>query len=67
MANEWILRGKDRIANVFCCFQQGPFVGEKTPSDAITQEYAKADPVYVEKTIVCLPCPSPSLILDAVK
>ncbi|EHK17338.1 uncharacterized protein TRIVIDRAFT_161914, partial [Trichoderma virens Gv29-8] len=30
---------------------QGPFVGEKTPSDAITQEYAKADPVYVEKTI----------------
>ncbi|UKZ81514.1 hypothetical protein TrVFT333_009286 [Trichoderma virens FT-333] len=30
---------------------EGPFVGEKTPSDAITQEYAKADPVYVEKTI----------------
>ncbi|KAM0263941.1 hypothetical protein ACHAQJ_000976 [Trichoderma viride] len=30
---------------------EGPFVGEKTPSDAITQEYAKADPIYVEKTI----------------
>ncbi|KAH6604443.1 hypothetical protein Trco_007889 [Trichoderma cornu-damae] len=30
---------------------EGPFVGEKTPSDAITQEYAKADPVYVEKTL----------------
>ncbi|KAL6787480.1 peptidase C65 Otubain domain-containing protein [Trichoderma sp. SZMC 28012] len=30
---------------------EGPFVGEKTPSDAITQEYAKADPVYIEKTI----------------
>ncbi|KAH8128163.1 hypothetical protein ACSS6W_011036 [Trichoderma asperelloides] len=30
---------------------EGPFVGDKTPSDAITQEYAKADPVYVEKTI----------------
>ncbi|TFB00861.1 Ubiquitin thioesterase OTUB1 [Trichoderma ghanense] len=30
---------------------EGPFVGEKIPSDAITQEYAKADPIYVEKTI----------------
>lgn len=27
-------------------------VGDLTPSSAITQEYAKADPVYVEKTIV---------------
>jgi hypothetical protein len=27
-------------------------VGERTPSEAITNEYAKADQVYVEKTIV---------------
>lgn len=27
-------------------------VGDLTPSSAITQEYAKADPIYVEKTIV---------------
>lgn len=31
---------------------QGPLVGEKTPSTAITDEYAKADPVYVQKTMV---------------
>ncbi|PHH59632.1 hypothetical protein CDD81_2790 [Ophiocordyceps australis] len=30
---------------------EGPMVDEKTPSDAITKEYAKADPVYVEKTL----------------
>ncbi|KYK57998.1 hypothetical protein DCS_05011 [Drechmeria coniospora] len=30
---------------------EGPPVGEKTTSDAITHEYAKADPVYVEKTV----------------
>lgn len=29
---------------------QGPLVGDKTPSHAIAQEYAKADPVYIEKT-----------------
>lgn len=31
---------------------QGPRVGDKTPIDAITAEYAKADPVYVAKTMV---------------
>lgn len=31
---------------------QGPLVGSKTPSSAITEEYAKADPVYVQKTLV---------------
>lgn len=31
---------------------QGPRVGEKTPINAITAEYAKADPVYVAKTMV---------------
>ncbi|KAK0656283.1 peptidase C65 Otubain-domain-containing protein [Cercophora newfieldiana] len=30
---------------------KGPLVGEKTPSTAITEEYAKADPVYVQKTM----------------
>ncbi|KAI6599108.1 hypothetical protein MCOR06_001370 [Pyricularia oryzae] len=29
----------------------GPLVGFKQPSHAITEEYAKADPVYVEKTM----------------
>jgi len=27
-------------------------VGEKTPSTKITEEYAKADPTYVQKTMV---------------
>jgi hypothetical protein len=31
---------------------QGPLVGRKTPSTAIVEEYAKADPVYVQKTMV---------------
>ncbi|KAJ3453197.1 hypothetical protein MRS44_018852 [Fusarium solani] len=31
-------------------YQPGLKVGNKVPSDAITHEYAKADPVYVEKT-----------------
>ncbi|PMD57607.1 cysteine proteinase [Hyaloscypha bicolor E] len=30
--------------------KQGPLVGEKKSSRAITEEYAKADPVYVAKT-----------------
>jgi hypothetical protein len=31
---------------------QGPLVGEKRSSLEITEEYAKADPIYVAKTIV---------------
>lgn len=31
---------------------QGPLVGQKKSSYAITEEYAKADPVYVQKTAV---------------
>jgi hypothetical protein len=31
---------------------QGPLVGEKKNSHAITEEYAKADPIYVAKTAV---------------
>ncbi|KAM7205259.1 Peptidase C65 Otubain domain containing protein [Rhypophila sp. PSN 637] len=30
---------------------QGPLVGKKLPSTAITDEYAKADPIYVQKTM----------------
>ena len=33
---------------------QGPLVGEKTSSQAITEEYARADPTYVAKTMVSL-------------
>ncbi|KAK8008291.1 peptidase C65 Otubain [Apiospora marii] len=31
---------------------EGPFVGEKVPSQAITEEYAKADPTFVAKTLL---------------
>lgn len=31
---------------------QGPRVGDKTPIAAITEEYAKGDPIYVAKTLV---------------
>lgn len=34
---------------------QGLPVGEKKSSHAITEEYAKADPIYVAKTAVCFP------------
>ncbi|KAK3330649.1 peptidase C65 Otubain-domain-containing protein [Apodospora peruviana] len=30
---------------------EGPLVGPKTPSTAITEEYAKGDPIYVQKTM----------------
>lgn len=33
---------------------QGPLVGDMTPSHVITEQYAAADPVYVEKTLVSL-------------
>ncbi|KPM39208.1 hypothetical protein AK830_g7367 [Neonectria ditissima] len=33
-------------------YQAGPFVGSKVSSEAITNEYAKADHIYVEKTVV---------------
>ncbi|KAK0730072.1 peptidase C65 Otubain-domain-containing protein [Lasiosphaeris hirsuta] len=31
---------------------EGPLVGKRTSSTVITEEYAKADPIYVQKTIV---------------
>lgn len=30
-------------------------VGDKIPITNVTEEYAKADPVYIEKTMVCSP------------
>ncbi|KAK6952476.1 hypothetical protein Daesc_007014 [Daldinia eschscholtzii] len=32
----------------------GPLVGERRPSTVITEEYAKADPIYVAKTMVTI-------------
>ena len=32
--------------------QQGPLVGQREPSTAITTEYASADPVFQAKTAV---------------
>jgi hypothetical protein len=36
---------------------EGPLVGEKVSSHAITEQYARADPTYVAKTMVS--CTSP--------
>jgi ubiquitin thioesterase protein OTUB1 len=33
---------------------QGPLVGQRQPSSAITQEYATADATYQTKTAVCI-------------
>jgi len=38
--------------NAYVDLGQGPLVGEKRSSLEITEEYAKADPIYVAKTIV---------------
>jgi hypothetical protein len=36
-----------------CHDLQGPLVGQRQPSSAITQEYATADATYQAKTAVC--------------
>jgi hypothetical protein len=36
-----------------CHHLQGPLVGQRQPSSAITQEYATADATYQAKTAVC--------------
>jgi hypothetical protein len=33
-------------------FPQSSLVGSRLPCENITNEYAKADPIYVEKTLV---------------
>ncbi|ROT41061.1 cysteine proteinase [Sodiomyces alkalinus F11] len=48
---------QDEVAAQHCAAEryepvlEGPLVGHKLSSDVITAEYAKADPVYVEKTV----------------
>lgn len=44
------LEVQEQLAREFQPSLQGPLVGEKKSSLAITEEYAKADPVYVAKT-----------------
>jgi len=41
-------------ADYCCCSSQGPLVGQRQPSSAITQEYATADATYQTKTAVCI-------------
>ncbi|CAI4211252.1 unnamed protein product [Parascedosporium putredinis] len=45
------LAAQEAAAREFQPRLDGPLVGERTPSTAISNEYAKADPVYVEKTL----------------
>ncbi len=45
-------------------FNQGPLVGEKKSSRAITEEYAKADPIYVAKTAVSISADANCALID---
>ncbi|KAM0326376.1 hypothetical protein ACHAQA_006978 [Verticillium albo-atrum] len=45
------LTAQQRAAESYQPDLQGPLIGERLTSNVITAEYAKADPVYVEKTI----------------
>lgn len=45
------LDAQEALARDFRPALEGPLVGEKRSSHAITEEYAKADPIYVAKTI----------------
>ncbi|RNJ59928.1 hypothetical protein D7B24_000645 [Verticillium nonalfalfae] len=45
------LAAQQRAAESYQPDLQGPLIGDRLTSNAITAEYAKADPVYVEKTI----------------
>ncbi|RFU35341.1 hypothetical protein B7463_g922, partial [Scytalidium lignicola] len=44
------LEAQEALARDFRPDLQGPLIGEKRSSLAITEEYAKADPIYVAKT-----------------
>jgi hypothetical protein len=46
------LEAQEALARNFQPALEGPLVGEKKSSHAITEEYAKADPIYVAKTAV---------------
>ncbi|OTB07398.1 hypothetical protein M426DRAFT_250766 [Hypoxylon sp. CI-4A] len=45
------LAQQEAAAREFKFQQEGPLVGDRKPSTAITEEYAKADPIYVAKTL----------------
>ncbi|KAI5467970.1 peptidase C65 Otubain-domain-containing protein [Mariannaea sp. PMI_226] len=45
------IAAQQAAAKDYQIIHKGPLVGNRVSSDAITTEYAKADPVYVEKTI----------------
>lgn len=45
---------------------QGPLLGDRTSITAITEQYAKADPIYVDKTMVSLPPSVPAVAKLAV-
>ncbi|KAK3693692.1 peptidase C65 Otubain-domain-containing protein [Podospora appendiculata] len=51
-SNQDDLVAQEAAAREYQPHLEGPLVGNKTPSTAITDEYAKADPVYVQKTMV---------------
>ncbi|KAH8601589.1 peptidase C65 Otubain-domain-containing protein [Bisporella sp. PMI_857] len=44
------LEEQQRLAREYQAPLEGPLVGEKKSSQAITEEYAKADPIYIAKT-----------------
>ncbi|TAQ83257.1 Ubiquitinyl hydrolase 1 [Chlorociboria aeruginascens] len=54
MAEQSDLEAQQALARDFQPVLEGPLVGDKKSSHAITEEYAKADPVYVAKTAVSL-------------
>ncbi|KAI1395655.1 cysteine proteinase [Hypoxylon fuscum] len=45
------LAAQEAAAREFKPQQEGPLVGDRRPSTVITEEYAKADPIYVAKTM----------------
>ncbi|OIW31199.1 cysteine proteinase [Coniochaeta ligniaria NRRL 30616] len=45
------LAAQEAAAREYQPHLEGPLVGDRTPSHVITEEYAKADPVYVQKTL----------------
>ncbi|KAL2256068.1 hypothetical protein VTK26DRAFT_2238 [Humicola hyalothermophila] len=46
------IAAQEEAARQYQLQPEGPLVGKKLPSTEITAEYAKADPIYVQKTIV---------------
>ncbi|KAM3438832.1 hypothetical protein MY4824_001791 [Beauveria thailandica] len=49
--NEHDMAAQQEAARAYQPTQDGPIIGDKTPIAAIIEEYAKADPIYVDKTM----------------